>query len=199
MPNKIELVISGCFGEGLEWNKVNEICIKEGIRFTNQSFGTFISQIRDKYFMVNRIKFTKKQKQAIKSEQEDKCVICSELLEKTYHIDHIKPLSSGGTNDRTNLQALCVSCHHNKTRDEKDTCDHIQVDALLSAFNIETLKLINSTMFRKVAFTQSLNDEEYFLEKRCLDMKKCRKNVLLHFGEDYPRYSVLDDVEPLMA
>jgi DNA replication protein DnaC len=27
-------------------------------------------------------------------------------------------------------------------------------------------------------------------------MKKCRKNVLLHFGEDYPRYSVLDDVEP---
>jgi 5-methylcytosine-specific restriction endonuclease McrA/DNA replication protein DnaC len=195
LPNKIELVISGCFEEGLDWNKVNDICIKEGIRFTNQSFGTFISQIRDKYFMTNRIKLTKAQKKSIKSEQEEKCNICSELLEKTFHIDHIKPLSSGGTNDRTNLQALCIPCHHNKTRDEKDTCEHIQVDALLSAFNIETMKLINSIMFRKVAFTQSLNDEEYFLEKRCLDMIKCRKNVLLHFGEDYPRYSVLDDVE----
>lgn len=30
-------------------------------------------------------------------------------------VDHIKPLSSGGTNDQTNLQTLCKACHERKT------------------------------------------------------------------------------------
>lgn len=35
--------------------------------------------------------------------------------EAGYDIDHIVPLSEGGTNDVSNLQALCVSCHRVKT------------------------------------------------------------------------------------
>lgn len=31
------------------------------------------------------------------------------------HVDHILPLRRGGTNDRSNLQALCASCHSRKT------------------------------------------------------------------------------------
>ena len=30
-------------------------------------------------------------------------------------VDHIVPLAAGGTNDRSNLQALCHSCHSKKT------------------------------------------------------------------------------------
>ncbi len=30
-------------------------------------------------------------------------------------VDHIKPLSWGGTNEMINLQTLCKSCHENKT------------------------------------------------------------------------------------
>lgn len=30
-------------------------------------------------------------------------------------VDHVVPLSEGGTNDRENLQPLCVGCHHAKT------------------------------------------------------------------------------------
>jgi 5-methylcytosine-specific restriction protein A len=30
-------------------------------------------------------------------------------------VDHITPLSRGGTNDRENLQPLCHSCHSRKT------------------------------------------------------------------------------------
>jgi hypothetical protein len=35
--------------------------------------------------------------------------------ESGYEIDHIKELREGGTNDLSNLQALCVSCHRVKT------------------------------------------------------------------------------------
>jgi len=30
-------------------------------------------------------------------------------------VDHIRPLSQGGTNDEANLQTLCWSCHSRKT------------------------------------------------------------------------------------
>jgi 5-methylcytosine-specific restriction endonuclease McrA len=35
--------------------------------------------------------------------------------ESGYDIDHIKELRHGGTNDASNLQALCPSCHRVKT------------------------------------------------------------------------------------
>ena len=31
------------------------------------------------------------------------------------HVDHIKPLRAGGTNEWSNLQTLCASCHSRKT------------------------------------------------------------------------------------
>ena len=34
-------------------------------------------------------------------------------------VDHIMPLSRGGTNDRANLQPLCHSCHSRKTAREQ--------------------------------------------------------------------------------
>lgn len=33
-------------------------------------------------------------------------------------IDHIVPLAHGGTDDDTNTQALCLSCHEAKTRSD---------------------------------------------------------------------------------
>jgi len=35
--------------------------------------------------------------------------------ESGYEIDHIKELRDGGTNDLSNLQALCIMCHRVKT------------------------------------------------------------------------------------
>ena len=36
-----------------------------------------------------------------------------------YDIDHINPLSQGGTEDSWNLQALCPACHRKKTDQER--------------------------------------------------------------------------------
>lgn len=33
----------------------------------------------------------------------------------TAHVDHIVPRARGGTDDRSNLQGLCSSCHSSKT------------------------------------------------------------------------------------
>ena len=47
------------------------------------------------------------------------CAGCDCLLPPTYEVDHIVPLALGGTNGLTNLQALCVRCHTQKTRDQR--------------------------------------------------------------------------------
>jgi len=44
--------------------------------------------------------------------------MCSEVLTKM-EFDHIKPLSCGGSNLVSNIQALCVACHKMKTGEEE--------------------------------------------------------------------------------
>lgn len=52
---------------------------------------------------------------AIFKMQKCRCAYCSvSLKDRTYHVDHIKPLSRGGHNDRTNLQILCPTCNMRK-------------------------------------------------------------------------------------
>lgn len=55
-------------------------------------------------------------RQQVKREE----VLCKSCLAKgriaaVEEVDHIIPLSKGGTNDRDNLQALCKECHEAKT------------------------------------------------------------------------------------
>lgn len=51
---------------------------------------------------------------AIMSYQQDKCACCAASIENGHHVDHIEPLSKGGSNDRSNLQLLCKPCNGKK-------------------------------------------------------------------------------------
>lgn len=44
------------------------------------------------------------------------CVYCKTDVTKRRHVDHIMPLALGGSNDRSNLQILCVPCNLRKNR-----------------------------------------------------------------------------------
>lgn len=43
------------------------------------------------------------------------CNFCNKLLDHTYEIDHKIELRNGGTNETSNLVALCAGCHRLKT------------------------------------------------------------------------------------
>jgi 5-methylcytosine-specific restriction enzyme A len=50
---------------------------------------------------------------------EERCCRVCGTEQASDHVDHLVPLSKGGTHDRDNLQRLCRSCHSRKTLRER--------------------------------------------------------------------------------
>lgn len=61
--------------------------------------------------------------------QRGKCAYCRVRLNKKRHVDHVIPLASGGSNDRTNLQILCAQC--NLKKGAKDPIAFMQANGRL--------------------------------------------------------------------
>lgn len=62
------------------------------------------------------------------AQQRGKCPVCRGAL-GNYHVDHVVPLSRGGTNDRLNLQLLCSGC--NQSKHAKDPVTFMQQNGFL--------------------------------------------------------------------
>ena len=54
-------------------------------------------------------------KKYVAAQQSWKCNTCSQQLTHTFQVDHKIDLQFGGSNDVSNLAALCNNCHANKT------------------------------------------------------------------------------------
>ena len=50
--------------------------------------------------------------------QDCQCAICQADLADGFEVDHMTPFSRGGATALSNLQALCPSCHLEKTREQ---------------------------------------------------------------------------------
>lgn len=61
--------------------------------------------------------------------QKWKCAACRDPIENRYHVDHIQPLSNGGSNDRLNIQLLCPTCNTKKSA--KDPIEFMQSKGFL--------------------------------------------------------------------
>jgi 5-methylcytosine-specific restriction endonuclease McrA len=63
----------------------------------------------------------------IYNRQEGKCVYCKKLLGDRYQVDHIVPLSKGGSNYPSNLQITCDTIDGHLSCNQKKMCrDHIE-------------------------------------------------------------------------
>ena len=58
-------------------------------------------------------------KKKVAASQKWKCGNCKETLDETYEVDHKLALFKGGSNDESNLVALCPHCHRSKTVEER--------------------------------------------------------------------------------
>lgn len=58
-------------------------------------------------------------KKKVAASQGWKCGACGNMLDETYEVDHKVALFNGGSNDPSNLLALCPHCHRSKTVDER--------------------------------------------------------------------------------
>ena len=85
---------------------------------------------------------TDEQKNYIRYEQDDKCVLCSKR-QFQLPVDHIQPLFMGGSNERCNLQGLCEDCHKEKTASERMALNE-SIELAYKAFFSDT-KCIKTT------------------------------------------------------
>ena len=77
-----------------------------------------IKQKKESKPRKKRKRFSSAVRNKIAAQQKWKCNHCLELLTDTFEVDHIIPLHKDGTNELSNLQALCRNCHGRKTIDE---------------------------------------------------------------------------------
>lgn len=69
-----------------------------------------------RYQTEDRIVFTRAQRAEILAKSSSRCAKCGEpLTTSTMTVEHIIPLSKGGTNDISNLVALCYDCNQSKS------------------------------------------------------------------------------------
>ena len=87
-----------------------------GLTFRGQSLAKLINDILNAPH--SRGCLTDDQKKEIVANQKGKCNCCGEKLGKKIEFDHSKALANGGTNAVENFQALCSSCHQDKTSHE---------------------------------------------------------------------------------
>lgn len=81
-----------------------------------QSFHGYILDVKSKNFVLTvgtrrRLYFSIKKIKAMYRDQDGKCAYCQQEMNFNYHIEHVIPLSVGGTNKESNLVLSCPRCN----------------------------------------------------------------------------------------
>jgi 5-methylcytosine-specific restriction protein A len=170
---------------------VNSICEKYDI----SHYGFVVKPLRTKYFdeLNDRIHFSKDFKQLVLDKTKNKCEKCECCLKgKKYDIDHVRPLSNGGTNELNNLQVLCKSCNQDKSANEQENGQFVKFSDTESSFNENVQEIMNSPLSHSFAFVESVakpGNKKIFT----IDINKCRRNILLKNKHDYCIFNVMNE------
>lgn len=180
------------------WKDVKQLCELKDIPFTNQSIAVFITQLSEKILHPDRIYIKKEKKLEIIKNQENKCNICKcSLSNVKYQFDHIIPRCNEGSDDVSNLQALCIECHFEKTMEEKENNKFFHINNYNSTFNNECKKIVKSDAFKRFTFIERFNNSEN-KQLYTIDCNKTRRNILrymkdLNNNNSIPVFTVFDE------
>ena len=180
----------------LSYKDIIKLCEAHQIEFKNQNIGTLVSEIRAAFFFKGhkRIKFTKQQRLQLFERDKETCkVCCKEIPLKNANIDHIKPLSAGGSNELDNLQILCKDCHFEKTHLELLNNEFVRVSKTASSYNSITFDIITSSSSGVFPFIETLVPQTPKNAKLfVVDLIKSRKNAIYHSRYNFPLFTVMD-------
>ena len=90
-----------------------------------EDFTTALDLIKNIFLTSNTVKpksnrqVTQLLKKKVAANQAWKCGHCHSILDASFEVDHIVALFKGGSNDESNLIALCRNCHGKKTVEER--------------------------------------------------------------------------------
>lgn len=83
---------------------------------------------REEMGLSNKRKLTSADKKYVASKQHWRCAMCKHVLPSRYEVDHIIQWAKGGSDNISNLQALCPNCHADKT--ERDRIEEAKEDVV---------------------------------------------------------------------
>lgn len=87
---------------------------REWAKSNPEAMRAIVSRRRAKRLEVGG-SYSKKDIQNMYAAQGGKCLGCKcDMSESGYHVDHVYPLSKGGSNNPDNLQLLCPTCNRSK-------------------------------------------------------------------------------------
>jgi len=125
------------------------------------------------------------------------CCSCNCKLEsKGFHLDHIKPLTSGGTNDESNIQILCKDCHMMKSKEEQENHEYVKISETASSFNQQVFDIMTDKLTNVFSFVETVkasSNKQNTIFK--IDMNKSRKNSIYYSKHDFPLFTVMDEVQ----
>jgi len=184
----------------ITFENVMELCQQNKIEWKNQTYTQFIYELRNDFFdaLNGRIKFTNGDRQKIAKRFGYLCNICKCCIkDKPFDIDHIRSLGNGGTNEKSNLQPLCKSCHMVKTSNEHETGQYIKINDTESTYNTQVQEIMDSPLSQTHAFVEKAYFKELEADKTIysIDINKCRKNILYYGEFDYCVFTVFDKVD----
>lgn len=176
----------------LDYTIIQQLCELAGVAFRNQGIGSFISEVKYKFFKSDRQYLNAEEKAVVIANQNGKCNLCENTCAE-FELDHIQPLARGGTNEFSNFQALCKECHKAKTSQENENSEFIRFDEYASNPNAQTMEIFESQLFKQWAFVEKMvkrAPKGMVVDK--IDANRMRKNILINSKLDYPIYSVMD-------
>jgi hypothetical protein len=112
-----------------EKNKVYKLehkIMKAEIAVLTAALNKHEPEITNETTTTKRKKISKGVRQRIADNQQNKCGECEQILTPFFHLDHIVGLQFDGTDEESNLMALCYECHTKKTICENQSRQQIR-------------------------------------------------------------------------